>query len=416
MATSTQGLSTPSSVDELGIRRTLLEELALKALFTLGEVSLRQLADFLCLKLSVTEEIVARLRKDQLCEVTGMVTAVPRYVTSEPGKLRALSALSQCRYVGPVPVSLSDYAARVREQSLGTLGFNRERFESKFGHLVLQETLLGQVGTAVVSGQALFLYGPPGSGKTSIAEAISSAFGGGEILVPYAVETEGQIITIFDPVTHGESKNTQEIDADRRWVMCHRPTVLAGGELTPEMLDLQFNPATRFYTAPLQMKANNGVLVIDDFGRQRMRPEELLNRWVVPLDRGIDFVALFGGRKLEIPFEVFVVFATNLEPAALVDEAFLRRIQTKVKVGLITNEDFKEIFRRVCESHSIEYRPAMVDLVIHEVTKTYGQPLRACHPRDLIRQIEWTAKYYGRVPEVTEATLLQACENYFVSE
>jgi hypothetical protein len=236
------------------------------------------------------------------------------------------------------------------------------------------------------------------------------------IWIPYAVESDGHVITVFDPLVHKRIERTTEPGADPRWIYCERPKVVAGGELTIEMLDLQFNPVTKFYAAPGQMKANNGILIIDDFGRQRVRPEELLNRWVVPLDRRFDFLTLVGGKKIEVPFELFVVFATNMDPSHLADAAFLRRIQTKVKVGMATEQQFAEIFRRVCAGAGISYEAGLVQELISLLQKRFQEPLRPCYPRDLVNQIIWTAKYEQRKPKLDRESLLRAAEAYFISE
>ena len=216
--------------------------------------------------------------------------------------------------------------------------------------------LLRKLGTALNSGSALFLYGPAGTGKTSIAETLSRVLAEDEVWIPYAVEVDGEIITVFDPSIHVRVQEREPEIRDERWVLCRRPSVLVGGELTAEMVDLQFNPNTKYYVGPVQMKANNGVLIVDDFGRQRLRPDELLNRWIVPLDRRIDFLTLAGGKKIEIPFEMLVVFASNMDPAELVDPAFLRRIQTKIKIGAVSDEQFCEIFRRVAAERGVKIR------------------------------------------------------------
>jgi hypothetical protein len=235
------------------------------------------------------------------------------------------------------------------------------------------------------------------------------------VWVPYAVEVDGQIIVVYDPAIHKRVEEPKLEMTDERWVRCHRPSVLVGGELTVEMMDLQFNPSTRFYVGPVQMKANNGALIIDDFGRQRLRPEELLNRWVVPLDRGIDFLTLAGGRKIEIPFEMLVVFATNIDPASLVDAAFLRRIQTKIKIGVCSDEQFHEIFRRVAAQQQLEVDPGVVDNLISVIRGTLNQELRACYPRDLVSQVCWAARFEDRKPCLDRAALMAAVGTYFLS-
>ncbi len=234
--------------------------------------------------------------------------------------------------------------------------------------------------------------------------------------VPYAVEVDGQIICVYDPDFHTAVDDPVAQSGDARWVLCERPTVLVGGELTIEMLELQFNPITKFYTAPVQMKANNGVLIIDDFGRQRLRPEELLNRWVVPLDRRIDFLNLAGGKKVEVPFEPCVVFATNLDPATLADEAFLRRIQTKIKVGAVSEQQFHAIFHAVCGTCNLHCQTEIIDELIRVIRRELKEPLRACHPRDLINQICWKARYKQNEPCIDREALLSAVDSYFVRD
>lgn len=404
----------PRTVEETGIRRRLLEDLTLKTLHLSGELSLRDLSDRLHISLRIVEEIFGRLRKEGLCQVTGMAGGVHRIVTTTEGRERAIDILSGSHYAGPVPVSLNDYVARVRAQSVRQLSADPESVRRAFGHLVLSTETVTQIGTALVSGRAIFLYGPPGTGKTTIADSMSRLFADSYVWVPYAVEADGQIIEIFDPLIHRLTEQPDPHYHDSRWVRCQRPRVMVGGELTIDMLDLQHNPTSKYYTAPVQMKASNGLLIIDDFGRQRVRPDELLNRWVVPLDRGIDFLTLAGGRKLEIPFDMLVVFATNLDPSTVVDEAFLRRIQTKIRLDSVSRDDFHEISRRVCAELQLEYQAAPIDRLLDNITGEMGQELRACYPRDIIQQVCWTARYEQRKPMLDDTALVMACRSYFV--
>jgi predicted ATPase with chaperone activity len=405
----------PQTVEETGIRRKFLEDLALKTLYLLGELSLRELADHMRFKLGVVEELFHKLRKEQLCQVTGMSGSVHRIVTTSQGKARAVELLTLSQYVGPAPISLVDYAARVHSQTVRRLDVDQERLARSFEHLVLPEEALTQLGTAVVSGKSIFLYGPSGTGKTTVAMNLWRLIAEDEIWVPYAVEVDGQVIVVYDPGVHRRVEEPDGGDGDARWVLCQRPCVLVGGELTIEMLDLQYNPATRYYAAPVQMKSNNGLLIIDDFGRQRVQPQELLNRWVVPLDRGIDFLSLAGGKKIEIPFDMLIVFATNLDPAALVDEALLRRIQTKIKLDTITDAEFGEIFRRVCAELGLEYQPGVVDRLVAIITRDLGHELRACQPRDIIQHVCWTARYQKRDPRLDEESVSLATRAYFLA-
>ena len=276
--------------------------------------------------------------------------------------------------------------------------------------------MLRQLGTALNSGSSVFLYGPPGTGKTTVAEGLSRVLADDEVWIPYAVEVDGQIITIYDPSIHKRVPESEPKNHDSRWVLCHRPAVLVGGELTAEMLDLQFNPTTKFYVAPAQMKANNGVLIIDDFGRQRIRPDELLNRWVVPLDRRIDFLTLAGGKKIEVPFEMLIVFASNMDPAELVDPAFLRRIQTKIRIGEVSDDNFNEIFCRVAAQNQVPFDIGIPNDLIDFIHVTLKQELRSCYPRDIVNQVCWAAQYEGRKPYLDRSALKQAVEAYFLAK
>ncbi len=404
----------PRSLTELGIRESVLEELALKILFFSGPMSTRELGRQIRLGAEVTNELFSRMRSDLLCQVTGMSGNVPDIVISATGRTRALELLSHNQYAGPAPVSLPHYVDQVRRQSVRNIAVYESDIEHGFAHLVIDAEILEQIGTALNSGAAIFLYGPSGVGKTAIAETISKVLAGEHVWIPYAVEVDGQVIGVFDPMVHHVMDLPKSETHDERWVRCRRPSVLVGGELTVEMLDLQFNPGTKFYAGPVQMKANNGVLILDDFGRQRARPEELLNRWVVPLDRGIDFLTLAGGRKIEIPFEMLVVFATNMDPAELVDAAFLRRIQTKIKIDAASDEQFSEIFRRVAADRGLNIDPLVLKDLIGEIRGRLHQELRGCHPRDLINQVCWTARYKKREPCLDRASLAKAIKAYFL--
>jgi predicted ATPase with chaperone activity len=316
--------------------------------------------------------------------------------------------------VGAAPVTLESYVDQTRKQSVKKFEVHFEDVERAFAHLVVDRKTLDKFGTALNSGSSMFLYGPPGVGKTTMAEAMARVLAEDNVWLPYAIDIDGQVITIYDPAIHHRITDEEPVNRDERWVLCKRPTVLVGGELTAEMLDLQFNTTTKFYVGPLQMKANNGVLVIDDFGRQRLRPEELLNRWVVPLDRRIDFLTLAGGKKIEIPFEMLVVFASNMDPAMLGDEAFLRRIQTKIKLGSVTDEQFTENFRRVTQEHRIDNDPSVVAFLIDYIRNFLKQDLRSCYPRDIVNQILWSARYEGVRPIVDHTTATRAIEAYFL--
>ena len=406
----------PWSISEVGIREAILEDLALKSLYISGPFSVLDLGESMRLSFEVADQLFNRMRAKLFCEVTGMTRNVPHIAITSQGRNRAIELLAQGQYVGAAPVSLESYVEQVRLQSVKNVEVHPEDVERAFKDMVIDRKALAQFGTALNSGTGIYLYGPPGTGKTAAAEALSRVLAEDTVWVPHAVEVEGQIITVFDPAVHKRVADGEDRKHDERWVRCHRPSVLVGGELTIEMLDLQFNPISKYYVGPVQMKANNGVLIIDDFGRQRIPPEDLLNRWVVPLDRRIDFLSLVGGRKMEIPFEVLVVFASNRDPAKLMDGAFLRRIQSKIKIDSSTDEEFSEIFRRVAAARGLEVQPEILTGLIAIIRTALHQDLRACYPRDLVNQICWAAKYDGKPPVIDRESVIRAVETYFVPD
>jgi predicted ATPase with chaperone activity len=405
-------LMIPHQIQRTGIRRGLLEDLALKTLYLHGEMSLAEMSQYMCLSLGVIEELFHFFRKEQLCEVKRMVAGSHVIVASLQGKQRATELLALNQYIGPAPVPLADYSIRVGIQSVQQVTVTAADVTRAYYQLVIEPEMVTRLGTAMTSGRSMFLYGPPGTGKTSIASSIPAVYND-NIWVPHAIEVDNQIITVFDSGVHHLSTEPPPADSDRRWVLCRRPCVLAGGELAEEMLDLQFNSVSKYYTAPLQLKANNGVLILDDFGRQRMRPDELLNRWMTPLERNVDFLTLHGGKKFEIPFDVFVVFSTNLDPQQLADEAFLRRIQNKIKVDCASPEQFCEIFRRECQIRLLTYDEKVPEFLVELIAGELKQSLAQCHPRDLINQIFWAARYAGAAPHVSRESIEQACRAHF---
>ena len=407
-------LVVPHHIERTGIRRGLLEDLALKILYLNGEMTLIDLSNYLCLSLGVVEEIFHFFRKERLCEVKGMSGGTHRIATSMEGRQRAADLLSLNQYTGPAPVSLMDYVARTKHQSVQSAGIRPEQLEEAFEQLVLGDDMLLRIGTAVVSGTSMFLYGPPGTGKTSIATRISAIYKD-YVWIPYAVEVDNQIITVFDPGVHRRRMESEIEDSDRRWVLCHRPCVITGGELAGEMLELQFNPVSRYYSAPLQMKANNGIFVIDDFGRQRMRPQELLNRWMTALDQRIEYLSLPGGRKFEIPFDTLVIFSTNIEPKQLGDDAFLRRMPNKIKVDFASAEQFVNIFRKESEARGLPVDEEVLDFLVDHLLTEIRVPLSQCFPRDLLDQIFWASRYLNANPEFNKDLATWACSNYFFS-
>lgn len=406
-------IEAPQTVAETGIDKTLLEELALKILFLGGEMSLAELAKRMCLSLPVIDEIFQFFRREHLCEVKGLARGTHVIVASGAGKMRAADLMALSTYAGPAPVSLVHYSERIRTQTVQGTAVRTGDLQRAFDKLVLSDDLLNRLGVAIASGTSIFLYGPPGTGKTTLAYNVPAIYED-YVLIPHAIEVDRQIIALYDPGVHRRFEASEHEDADLRWVRCHRPRVITGGELSGEMLDLQFSAHGRFFTAPLQLKANNGVLVLDDFGRQRMRPEELLNRWMTPLDRRMDFLTLPGGKKFEVPFDVLVVFSTNLDPRTLADEAFLRRIPNKINVNYATPEQFAEIFQRECAARMVMCDAGLAAYVVELILSEMKQNLSPSHARDLVNQIFWSAKYLGIPPRVTRDTLRQSCHSYFL--
>jgi predicted ATPase with chaperone activity len=402
----------PRSLAELDIRQSVIEELVLKILYLSGALSIIELSDKICLGYEITDELFCKLRSQTLCQVTGMTGNIPQIALTAQGRARAIELLQQSQYAGPTPVAFESYVNQVKKQSVQKVEVHAIDVRRAFSHLVIDEDTLDRFGTALNSGSSILLYGPAGTGKTTIAEVLSNVLAEDSVWIPHSVEVDGQIITIFDPSIHQQTELGAG-NCDARWVRCKRPAVMVGGELTAEMLDMQYNPVSKFYQAPAQLKANNGVFIIDDFGRQRIRPDELLNRWIVPLDRRKDYLTLVGGKKVEVPFEMLVVFASNCNPADLVDPAFLRRIHTKIRIGEVSDEQFSEIFRRVAKEKEVSYDPEIPHSLISYIRNALGQELRSCYPRDIVNQVCWAARYEGKAPHVDHTTLQRAIEAYF---
>ena len=402
----------PDTVEETGLSLNLLEDLVLKILYRTGELSITELARRMQLSQGVVYEIFEHIRKEQLIEVVGMVGMTHRIVTTSKGQNRAHAIMSRDMYAGPAPVSLTSYVEVIRAQSVTGVDVHRADLKKAFENLVVSDTLLDQLGTALISGRSIILYGPTGTGKTLMVETLPRLYKD-SVWIPHAVEVHGHIITVYDALFHTSREEVQPDDCDKRWVLCRRPRVMVGGELTMELLDLQYNSALGYYSPPIQMKANNGILIVDDFGRQRVTPADLLNRWIVPMDRRIDFLTLAGGNKFEIPFDMIVAFSTNLDPASLADDAFMRRIHTKIKVDYATPEQFHEISRRICAQSGLEYDAKIVD-GFAKVLTDMGQPLRACYPRDIILHICWKAKYEEKQPKLSLEGIREACDSYFL--
>lgn len=400
----------PHRIDQLGVRESLVHELFLKHAFQQGTCSIRQMAGTLHLTIELMEQVFHHMRKQQLVEVKGMLGEDYVFHLSQGGKNAALERMSVSRYCGPVPVPLCQYEQAVRAQVGKNIKINQTVIRKAYADLTLEDDLLMRLGPALVSQGSMFLYGPSGTGKSSLAERMLRIFDQA-VAVPYAVEVDGQVIALHDPAVHKNVAPPVK-EHDPRWAFCARPCIVVGGELVPEMLELQRDSDTGSYMAPLHMKANNGVFVIDDFGRQMISPRDLLNRWIVPLDRRMDFLALSNGVKFPIPFEVFVVFSTNLAPNELADEAFLRRIPNKILVDAVSERVFQEILAKKLDSSGWSSEEGATDYM-SAVCKSKGGDLRPCYPRDFFRIIESIAIFEEREPSLTGVDIDRAADLYF---
>jgi hypothetical protein len=403
----------PRDLEGMGISPALVTDLIVRRLSVEGTTTLQALSNILKLPIPVVHPVFTSLRQQQFIEVKGMVGNDYRICLSATGRTLATERFQISQYSAAAPVSLKAYNEAVKIQAT-EVEISREVLRAAFSDIVVPDGLLDQLGPALIEQSSIFLYGPPGNGKSSLAERLTRVYQDA-VLVPYAVEVDGQVISLYDPAVHHRVGDDHE-DRDPRWVVCRRPCIIVGGELTAGLLELRYDDTSGIYSAPLQMKANNGIFVIDDFGRQHMSPRELLNRWIVPLDRRVDYLSLKYGLKFEVPFHVLVVFATNLKPSELADEAFLRRIHNKIYVDPVSPDAFDEIFRRVARSRLVTVTPesfaAFRDLCLADGRSE----LRACYPNDVCKILNSIARYENREAEATAEDLERAVRLYFTSE
>lgn len=417
-------LQNAETEDDLGISLVIVNDLLLRLLYNEAQVSLSRATEVIRVHGRLLDRLLEQMQSEHIVEVSsagqiGRMSYV--YQLSDAGRIRAKEAFERSHYVGPAPVSLERYNLAIRLQTADTAPVKPDAVRKALSDLVLPEAFDRRIGLAINAGRSLFLYGPPGNGKTTTAESIARLLAQeSPIWLPYAVTVAGQIITVYDPLIHDPipvpQDRTTVLGIDKRWGLFKRPSVTVGGELTLESLELRYDPLTKFYEAPLQMKANGGMFLIDDFGRQQISPAALLNRWIVPLESRVDYLRLQTGHSMQVPFRQFLVFSTNLDPKDLVDEAFLRRIQVKVGMGAPDERMFYQIFLKKCAELNM---PFDKDSFVHLVNRWYRsgeRPMQAVHPRDLLNLVVAICEYHDEPLHLTSELIDEACDNYFVKD
>lgn len=415
----------PQKIDDLQIPQNLIIDLLFRLLYNEGNVALSRMVQVVRVHSGIIDSLLLWMQKEHLVEVSQAGTGLGRlsyvYTLTEAGEARAKSALERSLYVGPAPVPVSSFTRAIEVQTRTRLRVGQDQVKNALRHLVLPDEFHRSIGPAINSGNSLFLYGPPGNGKTTIAEAIAKLIAGTDpIWLPYAITAGGYVIQIFDRLVHTHPENYEKIMSeygrhDKRWGLFKRPSVMVGGELKMEALELRYDPISKFYEAPLQLKASGGMFLLDDFGRQQVSPSDLLNRWIVPLESKVDILRLQSGQTIVVPFRQLTVFSTNLDPNELVDDAFLRRIQIKVEVGPPDDRRFFQIFNLVCKEMNIDFdRGAFAYLLQNWYVKN-GRTLQAVHPRDILRTLTALCEYDNNPPKLSPQLLDEACQIYFVN-
>jgi predicted ATPase with chaperone activity len=416
-----------TSIEDTGLSALFLQDLALKILYFQGYMTGYKVAEAMCLPFTgLVDTILDALKRDKQVEIKsaqgGLGEGAYLYAITGAGIIHAREALDRCQYAGPAPVPLEAYYDAILKQSRGRIQVTSRHMRQVLGDLVFSDETLHKLGPAINSGTSIFIYGAPGNGKTSVAQAIGGLVLSQTMFIPYSLFIDGQVITLFDSVNHQVAPEEENgttaarigIRRDNRWVRIRRPFIMVGGELTLAGLDLVFNDTLKFYEAPFQVKANGGILLIDDFGRQQVRPRDLLNRWIVPLENRIDYLSMHTGRKIEVPFDVLVMFSTNLPPKDLVDEAFLRRLRHKIEVPDPSVELYREIFIKIANQKGIKFSEEGFKYLVEEWYNKPQRKLRASHPRDLCDQLLDIASYFSQGPVMSKELIDRAAGSYFV--
>ena len=416
------------SIDETGLETNFLLNCLLRTMYISALQTIPELSEQIKLTRAVIDELLIFAKKEALVEIRGPSEKNPnimRYALTNAGKERASEALRRCEYIGPVPIPLEVFQTQIQKQTITNELIGIEKLKQALAHLVLSQDIVRKLGPAANSGRAVLIYGSAGNGKTSIAEAIINAFEQ-PVYIPYCIEVDGQIIKIYDPSVHRPFPITADgaaysnpiflphLEHDPRWVRCKRPYIITGGELTLEMLDLEFDVHSKYYEAPLQMKAVGGIFVIDDFGRQRVRPHELLNRWIFPMERKIDYLTLHTGKKFAMLFDQLVIFATNFPPEELMDPAQLRRVHYKMKINPPTEEEYKEIFQRICDSYGLGFSDDLMNYLLDSFYLKHKVPFAGFHPKFIAEHVIAACNYLGTTPQITQELLTDSLENMVI--
>jgi predicted ATPase with chaperone activity len=413
----------PKRLADTGLSASFLTDLIAKHLFEGGTLTMATLSDRMALSGTILEEVMELMRREAQIEVLGATSDAPglRYGLTDRGRASALDAMMRSGYIGPAPVPLEKYCEVVKAQTVHDRSITRDKIDQAYDGMVLKEELRYQLGPSMNSGRAIFIYGPAGTGKTYITQRLARLFPTA-VLIPYAIAINEVTVIVFDPTIHRPMENESSPSSvlldhghDPRFVSCERPVLISGGELTADMLEVRYDADSKQYWAPIQVKAANGVLIIDDMGRQRVAPEAVFNRWIVPLEEKKDYLSLGAGRHFSVPFDVVLIFSTNLHPLDLADEAFLRRIGYKIEFGYLDRDEYQTIWGEVCEANEIECDDGVLDYVIDELHSSSNKPLLPCHPRDLLGLAVDRAVYSGEPRLVKKEHMEWAWKNYFVS-
>lgn len=420
-----------NTVDDTGLDSNFLVNCLLRTLYVSALQTIPELSEQMKLTRRVVEDLLTFAKKEALVEIRGPSEKnfnILRYALTSAGRERASEALRRCEYIGPMPIPLEAYQTQIQKQTITNEIIGIDKLRKALSHLVISEDIIRKLGPAANSGRAILIYGAAGNGKTSIAEAVISAFEQ-PVYVPYCIEADGQIIKIYDPSVHvafpasDSAKETNghanplflpHLEHDPRWVRCRRPYVISGGELMLEMLDLDFDPHSKYYEAPLQMKAIGGIFVIDDFGRQRVRPHELLNRWIFPLERKLDYLTLHTGKKFSVLFDQLVIFATNFPPEELMDPAQLRRVHYKLKINPPSEDEYREIFQRICDSYGLEFSEKIVAHLLESFYYKHKVPFAGFHPKFIAEHVIAACHYLGVPARISPELLADSLENMVI--